>query len=389
VNHADVKKNLADYLEGDLAVNKRAVVDAHLDDCEECALEVSEMEQTIRLLRTLPEPESPPMMAADVMRRIRAGEAEPGFLTRIGRSIASVFEPSFMLPASAIAAAAIVVVVLQDPTGPANPNLAGGPGQPSANGLDEAVLAWAVRDTTGAAKLTAKAPVPWLAAREAVANRATSISHAAASATPGWSDRSGGLAFGAAQGTGRVLAGGPPPPFLAQAATVRSGEKSAVVGPDRIVIRGRLANANASRDRFGMPTGSGLSGAMPVAGPISQQLLNSLRAQPARVSVPFTNQGRVDSNQGFSAAGSGDPRDAWLAVALDRPVDFARFLVDKSLAEQELWVARLSDRAESRGLLDELVQMLEGTEDIAAGVLAADFVAARDAATSSGTAGAP
>ena len=46
-----------------------------------------------------------------------------------------------------------------------------------------------------------------------------------------------------------------------------------------------------------------------------------------------------------------------------------------TLAEQELWVERLADRAESRGLLDELVQALEVAPTEVAGLLAADFEA--------------
>ncbi|MBY0399783.1 zf-HC2 domain-containing protein, partial [Myxococcota bacterium] len=68
MNHAVLTEYLADYLEGDLALDKRALVDAHLDTCASCAQEVREMQQTIRLLRALPQPEVPPMIAANVMR---------------------------------------------------------------------------------------------------------------------------------------------------------------------------------------------------------------------------------------------------------------------------------------------------------------------------------
>ena len=115
MNHADVKHHLADYLEGDLPLDARARLDAHLDGCPECAQEVDEMLQTIRLLHLLPVPETPPMIAADVMRRIRLGETEPNWFERIRRIVGSVLEPSFVLPASAIAVAALVVMVVQDP----------------------------------------------------------------------------------------------------------------------------------------------------------------------------------------------------------------------------------------------------------------------------------
>ena len=113
MNHADIKKHLAAYLEGELPIDDRALVDAHLDACDLCAGEVEEMLQTIRLLRTLPEPEIPPMITANVMRRIRSGESQLGFFGRIARALGAVFEPAFVLPASAIAAAALVVTVVQ------------------------------------------------------------------------------------------------------------------------------------------------------------------------------------------------------------------------------------------------------------------------------------
>ena len=78
---------------------------------------------------------------------------------------------------------------------------------------------------------------------------------------------------------------------------------------------------------------------------------------------------------GTLSSGGEDPRDAWLARGLEDPVNFARFLGDKSLAEQELWVARLSQRAEARGLLGELVLSLQASGDDAASWLAADFLA--------------
>jgi hypothetical protein len=72
-----------------------------------------------------------------------------------------------------------------------------------------------------------------------------------------------------------------------------------------------------------------------------------------------------------------DVRDQWLAAGLERPLEFARFLSAKSLAEQELWVGRLAARAKERGLLPELTRMLDSTGEQSARLLAEDFRAER------------
>ena len=93
---------------------------------------------------------------------------------------------------------------------------------------------------------------------------------------------------------------------------------------------------------------------------------------PGAMNVAQTLAPRVG---GVVSSGGGDPRDAWLAKGLDHPVDFARFLGSKSLAEQELWVARLSERAKARGLLGELVLALQESGDDTASWVAKDFLA--------------
>lgn len=317
MNHADVKKSLADYLEGDLSLGDRALVDAHLDGCEECALEVTELEQTILMLRSMPEPETPPMIAANVMRRIRAGETELGFFARLRRRVTGILEPSFMLPASAVAAAALVVVVLQDP---------------SRFGLGDFATDPRPVPATPVATLEASAPLPMTAMSfsriptdpSGTAARARTPDRVPRLRTPAPADAAGG-----------VFAGAAPPAFV----------------------------LNAPQGSF---TGGSIdlrAHAVPVAAPIPPGMM------PMR--------GEASADRAFDAVHGGgeDPRDAWIALGLDRPGDFARFLSEKTLAEQELWVGRLADRAESRGLLDELVQALETTPDEVAGLLAADFLA--------------
>lgn len=73
--------------------------------------------------------------------------------------------------------------------------------------------------------------------------------------------------------------------------------------------------------------------------------------------------------------GGTDPRDAWLALGFEDPAEFARYIAGRNLAEQELWAARLSERAEARGLLGEFLQALRGSGDPTAAWVADDFSA--------------
>jgi len=115
VNHSDIQSRMADYLEGDLSLGKRALFDAHLDACTTCESELAEMRETIGLLRRLPTPEPPVDLADNVMRRIRAGEGQPGFADRMARWFAELNEfittPRFAVPATALAAGLAVALV--------------------------------------------------------------------------------------------------------------------------------------------------------------------------------------------------------------------------------------------------------------------------------------
>jgi hypothetical protein len=115
VNHSDIQSRMADYLEGDLSLGKRALFDAHLDACTTCKGELTEMRETIGLLRRLPTPEPPVDLADNVMRRIRAGEGQPGLADRLARWFAELNEfittPRFAVPATALAAGLAVALV--------------------------------------------------------------------------------------------------------------------------------------------------------------------------------------------------------------------------------------------------------------------------------------
>jgi hypothetical protein len=85
----------------------------------------------------------------------------------------------------------------------------------------------------------------------------------------------------------------------------------------------------------------------------------------------------ADSSTGAPSGSTGvDKRDEWIARAIEDPRGFARFIASQNLAEQELWVARLSERAQARGLLEDLVTRMRNSGEATAIVLAEDFAAA-------------
>jgi len=114
VTHSDIQSRMADYLEGDLALGKRALFDAHLDGCEECSRELAAMRETIDLLRGLASPEPPADLAPNVMRRIAEGEGQPRWLDRVaawfGELNSFLAGPRIAVPVAALAACLAVFV---------------------------------------------------------------------------------------------------------------------------------------------------------------------------------------------------------------------------------------------------------------------------------------
>lgn len=361
MNHGDVKKYLADYLEGDLGLNRRAVVDAHLDQCEECSREVTEMQQTIRLLRLLPEPETPPMIAANVMRRIRAGESRPGVIQRVLGGFGAIFEPSFVLPASAIAAAALVVMVAQ---------------APGEGGLGKI---WSPVSPANVA--ATEFPGAGQQAATARLARVVGLDSAEASATPLASNssrttiRPTGIPAAGAQSDGIATER---MPASDSTAVRRRGDVDAMAGSGARASRRTIFSdpilappiPNALVPDVYAANRTGRTGFAPPSATFVRDRIGGGR--PGALNVSQRLAPRI---QGTISSGGEDARDAWLARGLEDPVNFARFIGEKSLAEQELWVARLSERAEARGLLEELVLALRGSRDDTASWLADDFSA--------------
>ncbi|MEE8475947.1 MAG: zf-HC2 domain-containing protein, partial [Myxococcota bacterium] len=77
MNHRRARRQLNDYLDGDLELEDRERLEEHLSGCDDCAREARELRQTVFLLRDLPAEAGPPGIAEAVMARVHAGHARP------------------------------------------------------------------------------------------------------------------------------------------------------------------------------------------------------------------------------------------------------------------------------------------------------------------------
>ena len=118
MRHIEVKNSLTDYLEGELDLDRRSLIDTHLETCEDCSQELLELRHAVFLLRRLPTPESPPTLVADVVRRIEDGEARPGPLFYVRRGwnafLVALHPPGFTAPALGLAAGLAIVIAMGD-----------------------------------------------------------------------------------------------------------------------------------------------------------------------------------------------------------------------------------------------------------------------------------
>jgi hypothetical protein len=115
MNHQEVRQRLGEYLEGELALGQRALVDAHLDACPPCAAELRALRHTIGLLRELPGPELPAHLAERVVARVRDGEGRARWWDGLA-AVWNAIDPSRYLPPLAAAAltSAVVIVGVRD-----------------------------------------------------------------------------------------------------------------------------------------------------------------------------------------------------------------------------------------------------------------------------------
>lgn len=103
MSHTEIDRHVGDrlgeHLEGDLSLAEFARVDAHLNSCEECAVELRELRATVAMLRDLPDPEPPIGLTARVVERIESGEGRRP--SKVLTLVRRVREPRF---AAALAA---------------------------------------------------------------------------------------------------------------------------------------------------------------------------------------------------------------------------------------------------------------------------------------------
>jgi anti-sigma factor RsiW len=109
------RARLSEYLERDLDPDERSQIDAHLSDCAGCRRELSELRQTVSLLRQLPEPAHPPALADAVLARLAREANGPA---RVRPLFARLGEPRLALPLAAALAGFFLMLQPADPTLP-------------------------------------------------------------------------------------------------------------------------------------------------------------------------------------------------------------------------------------------------------------------------------
>jgi hypothetical protein len=124
MTHREVRAAFGDYLDGGLPVAHRALVDAHLDACTDCASHLRELRAALDALRSLGDPEPPPGLADAVLARIEAGEGRPSALARLLGGMPWDLRSRLATPALVLVSAALLLLWLRPAFGPPPPGAA-------------------------------------------------------------------------------------------------------------------------------------------------------------------------------------------------------------------------------------------------------------------------
>lgn len=336
MTHADVQRQMADYLEGDLPLPRRALFDAHLDGCDECRHEIDAMRRTVALLRDLPDPEPPPTFAADVMRRVRTGEGQAPWWSRAAAFLTDTLLPRIAVPATAVAAGLAVAVV----SGEIDLTLPG---------VDFNVGGQPVTHEAAAERLRA-APPP--------------------------------VTSKAAAGPVERVAGLLTPPSR----SVRVPLTPSAVPRPRLELRTDLSHfqlrtGTRQRESHGISVlGSGAPTPPTALASAGTALTTSERTPPVMIDLDrrsFRSPTRGfaaasatggDTDGGLTEAGSTRDRqvstlDPRIELLVQQPQAFEKYFAAQSGAARDLWVASLAQRIVERGLQDEVQQALRRTGD--------------------------
>jgi anti-sigma factor RsiW len=356
---------MADYLEGHLALADRALFDAHLDACSDCAREIAEMRATIAAMRSLPEPEVPGDFTAIVMRRVRAGDADPGWLGRLALIFEALGSPRVLVPVSS-AVLSVGLVLWGQQLGVLSTMH-----PPDAN-------------RTALHARTEMSPSGVSSVRVASRSMASDAARFVDNSSAGLGD--------AARLSGDVSIGDSashedaPHPFSFQI-VMSDGQ-----GPPFVLERSGVGTVAPIPWRMDQPVPSGPQGFGSVDGrnggsvAVSSAGFNSSGfdgGMPPRASALDPEPG-VRSTPPSRELRS---RDEWLAILEANPSDFAWRLSRLTLAERELWVDRLARHAQQHGELDRVISRLQSAGGPDGPLLADEFAgvgAEVSSATSSG-----
>ena len=326
MNHSDVQDHMADYLEGHLPLEKRALFDAHLDDCSNCFDEIREVQRTITLLQSLPEPEVPEGFAESVMGLVREQEDRTSWIESLRETFRLLTNPRVLVPAS-IAMIALGIIggtrQVQDVlvVSAGNPQFAGQtqPGEGSRlAGIPTPATSFDAGPTSNRARAN-----PTLQVRIQL--------------DPGLKSLPGPIRVPSHQVAGQA-------PTFSRSFLRNDGQFGGRLVSDRL---GSMSPGQTGVLRVAAPGQIGNTGRMALG--------NSLQRQPLE---------RQPS------------ADEWLARLRRSPGDFASLISSSSLAEQELWVANLTRHAIERGELESVVAALRESSSKKANRLADDFAAA-------------
>ena len=325
MNHSEVHDSMADYLEGHLPLERRALFDAHLDDCEECLSEIRDVQRTITLLKSLPEPEVPTGFSDSVMHRIRESEGNSSWAGTLGEAFRLLISPRVLVPAS-VAMIALGIVF--------------GTGQ-----VEDALK---VSDAQG---------------RFAYENE--SLEAAALAGISG--------ARGSSEVKGEDRVRGLPSIQI----TIQPNQwHGSLPGPVRnpafeLAERTPVFPNQLARDAFGF------GGSVQRGNPSFAFSRPSHRSGVLQVAAPTAKAGPERLGAGIEAPIQATERqpsaDEWLARLRDSPESFVSLLSNSTLAEQELWVANLARHAVKRGELEDVVAALRESPNAKANLLAENF----------------